>query len=214
MDFAEDHPGSNVMGTDLSLIQPSNFPSNCTFVREDAEEVWVFDKLFDYIHLRMMFSAFVDPKGMIRKIYDNLKPGGWVEYQDQVIESVPADDSMRERLAKTAGVEAQRLWAKGFAAIPGFSREVLSPKHYKEWLIEAGFVDVVEHVVLCPASPWHTETKQKHLGFVAAQLLNKAMENSPKILAYAGLNEDQSAALVRRCREELEDPGYRVYFPM
>lgn len=39
--FANDNPGSNVIGTDLSLIQPDTHPPNCTFVREDVEDSWI-----------------------------------------------------------------------------------------------------------------------------------------------------------------------------
>lgn len=52
--FAQQHPNSQVVGTDLSLIQTSeNLPPNCSFVREDSEELWVHDHLFDYIHWRL-----------------------------------------------------------------------------------------------------------------------------------------------------------------
>lgn len=77
IDFAKKHPKSNVVGTDLSLIQPTeNIPPNCTFEREDAEEEWVFNKQFDYIHWRLMLTCFNDFPAMIGKIYNNLKPGG------------------------------------------------------------------------------------------------------------------------------------------
>lgn len=47
-----------VIGTDISLIQPThNTPPNCEFVREDAEDMWIFGHLFDYIHWRLMFSC-------------------------------------------------------------------------------------------------------------------------------------------------------------
>lgn len=56
--FARKHPRSNVIGTDLSLIQPDdNNPPNLTFEREDSEEAWIFDFSFDYIHWRMSKAA-------------------------------------------------------------------------------------------------------------------------------------------------------------
>lgn len=53
-DYAEGHPTATVIGTDLSLIQPAYSPLNCHFVREDAEEEWMHNLPFNYIHLRMM----------------------------------------------------------------------------------------------------------------------------------------------------------------
>ena len=40
-EFAELNPESNVIGTDLSQIQPTHAaPPNCSFVREDVEDNW------------------------------------------------------------------------------------------------------------------------------------------------------------------------------
>lgn len=54
LQFAEQHPNSQVLGTDMSLIQPDLGLPNCSFVREDTEDEWTHDTVFDYIHLRTM----------------------------------------------------------------------------------------------------------------------------------------------------------------
>lgn len=60
--FAQRHPNSRVLGTDISIIQPSeNNPPNVTFVREDSEDPWIFDHLFDYIHWRMSKKPELQP---------------------------------------------------------------------------------------------------------------------------------------------------------
>lgn len=52
--FARLHPTTNVIGMDLSLIQPTeNLPTNLHFIREDAEEMWVHDHPFNFIHWRL-----------------------------------------------------------------------------------------------------------------------------------------------------------------
>ena len=82
IDFAERYPKSNVVGTDLSLIQPTHAaPSNCSFIREDVEDNWTQDRLFDFVHLRLMVTCFNDHDAVMKKIYDHLVPGGYVEYQ-------------------------------------------------------------------------------------------------------------------------------------
>lgn len=60
-DFARKHPTSNVIGTDVSVIQrTTNNPGNLFVVREDSEgNEWTFGHLFDYIHWRM--SECLDP---------------------------------------------------------------------------------------------------------------------------------------------------------
>jgi hypothetical protein len=54
VEFAEAHPSCQVIGTDLSPIQPTMVPENCSFMVDNFEEPWVFDEPFDYIHSRML----------------------------------------------------------------------------------------------------------------------------------------------------------------
>ena len=56
-------------------------------MREDAEkDDWVFTHKFDYIHLRATFTCFDDPRVVMRKAFDYLNPGGWIEYWEGSIE--------------------------------------------------------------------------------------------------------------------------------
>jgi methyltransferase family protein len=54
IEFADAHPSAIVLGTDLSPIQPTLCPPNCTFIVENVENDWVFTEPFDYIHSRML----------------------------------------------------------------------------------------------------------------------------------------------------------------
>jgi SAM-dependent methyltransferase len=60
IEFADAHPEVQVIGTDLSPIQPTYAPQNCSFVVENVEDEWVFREPFDYIHGRMlMLGEFI-----------------------------------------------------------------------------------------------------------------------------------------------------------
>jgi ubiquinone/menaquinone biosynthesis C-methylase UbiE len=54
IEFADLHPSAEVIGTDLSPIQPNLTPLNCQFIVDNAEHDWVYDKQLDYIHSRML----------------------------------------------------------------------------------------------------------------------------------------------------------------
>jgi Methyltransferase domain len=54
MEFADAHPSAEVLGTDLSPIQSTLAPPNCTFIVENVEHDWEFSEPFDYIHSRML----------------------------------------------------------------------------------------------------------------------------------------------------------------
>lgn len=91
IEFADRNPGAVVVGTDLSCIQPWGVHPRVHWVQEDAEDDWAgfegenvggLELPFDYIHLRMMVTCFKDHRDVIAKVYDHLRPGGWVEYQE------------------------------------------------------------------------------------------------------------------------------------
>ncbi|KAK8010283.1 S-adenosyl-L-methionine-dependent methyltransferase [Apiospora arundinis] len=83
---APENPAACVIGTDLSMIQPTPKDvdvHNCEFIRDDAEEEWVFPNFtFDYVHIRAVALAFQNPRAVLGNARKNLSPGGWVEYQD------------------------------------------------------------------------------------------------------------------------------------
>lgn len=96
---AQEHPGSHVIGTDLSKIQPAlPMVQNCEFVKDDAEEEWLYrtpgtgaKMLFDYVHLRMVFTCFPDNQVVMRHAFENMRPGGWIEYCDLYIDPLSRD---------------------------------------------------------------------------------------------------------------------------
>lgn len=60
MEFAEENPSSNVLGIDLSPIQPAAVPPNCSFRVDNAEAPWLPDEQYDFIHSRAMIAGFKD----------------------------------------------------------------------------------------------------------------------------------------------------------
>lgn len=133
---AERYPDSTIIGTDLSAIQPDRGLSNCTFQKDDAEAEWVFRAdgkpdgiLFDYVHLRLVMSCFDDTQLVMRHAFNNMNPGGWIEFQDMIIES-----SHRRNLNSPLA----RWWddcARGARAI---GRDNEKPLQYTTWLKEVG----------------------------------------------------------------------------
>jgi len=79
-DFADDFPGAEVIGTDISPIQPAWTAPNCRFEMEDAEQEWTFSpNSFDYIHMRTLGGSIQDWAKLFQQSYDTLRPGGWIE---------------------------------------------------------------------------------------------------------------------------------------
>ena len=60
INFADEHSEAEVLGIDLSPIQPEFIPPNVIFEVDDAECPWTFSHKFDYIHSRGMEGTFTD----------------------------------------------------------------------------------------------------------------------------------------------------------
>lgn len=144
--FAKLHPESTVVGTDLSLIQPTdNVPPNVSFVKEDSErDEWVFPEPFDFVYLRFVLSCFDDHRVVMRKAFESLNPGGWIELLDPTFELLCTDGT-------TEGTGIKRWSDLILQSGPVVGRDFLVAKNYKQWLLDLGFVDVVEEVLPVPS---------------------------------------------------------------
>jgi SAM-dependent methyltransferase len=79
--MADAFPSAEVIGTDISPIQPSWVPPNAQFQIEDAQLDWTFEpESFDFIHVRYMHGAIGDWGKLYRQMFQFLKPGGWFQH--------------------------------------------------------------------------------------------------------------------------------------
>lgn len=159
IEFANEHPASDVLGTDLSPIQPEYVPPNCHFEVDDSEDVWVFNDKFDYIHSRYMVAAFSDWPKIFRSCYENLNPGGWAEFQEYYVEFQCIDDSL-------AGTSIERWNKLILEAVEKTGRNGRAAAKFRRQLADAGFVDVVERKFALPGNAWAKGENEKMLGLM------------------------------------------------
>ncbi|KAK7923790.1 hypothetical protein PG985_007861 [Apiospora marii] len=208
LEYAREHPNCQVIGTDLSAIQPDPDVPNCTFIKEDSEDLWVFGGIrFDYIHLRFVVTCFNDHHGVLSQAFDHLKPGGWIEYQD----TAPVLMSPHPGWQDSAFKEWSDLFIDG-ARLMG--RDLHVPNHYKDWLTEARFVDVTETKFMIPYGPWHRDEKFKNAGsFFLDSAMNGLRGTGWKFLGATGLSGDEIERLVDKAKSEVLDPKFRWRAP-
>ncbi|KZL79781.1 methyltransferase domain-containing protein [Colletotrichum incanum] len=94
IEFADRNPESEVLGTDLSPIQPEYVPASCSFEIDDAEDKWAFGQKLHYIHGRYMCTSIFDLPKSVGQVFDHLFPDGWVELQETVIDFKAVDASL------------------------------------------------------------------------------------------------------------------------
>lgn len=59
-----------VIGTDLSPIQPSMIPQNLRFFVDDMEDEWVDDQPYDFIHTRYLAGSIKDFGRLLKQCYE------------------------------------------------------------------------------------------------------------------------------------------------
>ncbi|KAH8651185.1 S-adenosyl-L-methionine-dependent methyltransferase [Xylariales sp. PMI_506] len=222
-EFAENNPSSFVVGTDLSAIQPIPRVSNCTFTKSDIEDEWMFRKptatdgssersaemtkiSFDYVHLRMMFTCFDDQRVVMSHAYNNLKPGGWIEYQEATLRISQANPEYK-------GDALQRMGTRCIEGASVIGRDIDCLDLYKEWLKQVGFVDVTERRFLWPMGGWPKHPQLKLLGGYARQNMFEGVRGaSYKMLRLAGMPEAEVEFLVKQIQSELMDEDNHPYY--
>lgn len=135
-------------------MQPNNVPPNLRFIIDDVEEDWGYEpNPFDYVHARYLSGCLKDWPRLLKQAYDNLKPGGWAEFQEWDIRYYSQDDTVKLDSALTRlSVEGQkRRDAAGYVSNPGPSIE--------KWMKDAGFVNVQVIKLPVPMGSWAKDPK-------------------------------------------------------
>jgi SAM-dependent methyltransferase len=143
VDFADAHPSAEVLGIDLSPIQTSWVPPNCKFYVDDAESEWPYraDEAFDFIHGRGLGGSIGNWGRLYGQIYEHLRPGGWYEAQEFEGWIFSDDDTMAR------GGTATRQWLELLdEATVKFGKQLNVAGRQKQWMIDAGFVDVQDDI--------------------------------------------------------------------
>ncbi|KAF4334953.1 mrna 3 end-processing yth1 [Fusarium beomiforme] len=224
MDYADDHPGAEVgsqlahcsllivqvIGVDLSPIQPSFVPPNVRFIIDDIEEEWQYSTRFDYIHSRMMNSSIADWASYAAKIYDNLEPGGYVELQEIDVFTRSDDNTLTPQ---------HNLWQWAqliYDASVKLGRPYFDPSNLKDVLTKAGFEDVTEAKFKWPTNRWPKDKKHKELGVWNNENGNfflEAVAIAPLTRAL-GWSKEEVTVFIAQARKELNDPRIHAYWPI
>ncbi|KAI5806111.1 S-adenosyl-L-methionine-dependent methyltransferase [Geopyxis carbonaria] len=165
LDMAETHPQAEVIGTDLSPIQPAWVFPNCKFEVDDMEMVWTYPEAsFDFVHARDMAQSIKDWPKLVSEAFHALRPGGWIELAENQSD-IQADD---KSVTPTSGI---RVFMDRFHdAMDILKMTLVEGRHLEQYLKEAGFVDVKVHTIKRPWGIWPKEKSMKQIGQITALL--------------------------------------------
>ncbi|KAF4810797.1 putative methyltransferase tdiE [Colletotrichum siamense] len=152
---------AEVIGNDLSAIQPIWVPPNVKFEIDDVESSWVGHQKYDYIMCRYMAAAIRDWPKLIRNIYDHLNPGGWAEFQDMDIELYSEDGTLTDS-------HATKQWSRTFVTtLASMGLEPAPGPQLEGWVwSHGGFTNVSHRKYRVPVGPWPRQTFFKNLGML------------------------------------------------
>ncbi|KAL1966607.1 hypothetical protein VTN77DRAFT_4018 [Rasamsonia byssochlamydoides] len=157
IDFGDRFPSAEVIGNDLSPIQPTLIPPNVRFIIEDFEDEWVYKSTFDFIHARFLACAVKDYKGLVKQCYSHTAPGGWVEFQDWNPNPYSEDKTIEGTSIEQYYKEVLEGFRKaGYVVNPGSNLE--------KWFREAGFKDIHVHRYRVPIGTWPKDNHYKKVG--------------------------------------------------
>ncbi|KAI1631936.1 methyltransferase domain-containing protein [Biscogniauxia mediterranea] len=205
IEFANLHPDVQVLGTDLSPIQPEWVPANCSFLIDDATHDWAFHQRFDYVHSRALTMGIADWDRFVDQAYQFLQPGGFLELQEFHIPLESPDGSVK------AG-SALWTWGEKLRVMCGrLGIDTMAAQGHGERLRRRGFQQVDERHLLCPLGPWAKGQRQKRIGWMARKDLYEGIDGiSKRLLLMMGDTEAEVDAFLERCKAELLDPSIHI----
>lgn len=153
-DFADEFPNAEVIGTDITPIQPSWVPANVKFELDDCNGEWTWsDNSFDFIHLRMMFGIIEDWYALFRQAYRTCNPGGYTESFIKCGTFFSDNGSVKD---DSAMAQWHRVWNAAGKKM-GRTFEVYDHDLQQKGMEAAGFVDIQVKEYYIPVGVWHQD---------------------------------------------------------
>ncbi|PCD46662.1 hypothetical protein AU210_002063 [Fusarium oxysporum f. sp. radicis-cucumerinum] len=208
IDFADQYPNAQVIGTDLSPIQPDWVPPNVRFELEDATSNWTWSNdSIDFVHMRYLIGAITDWGALFKEAFRCCKPGAFVE-------SVEVNPTFLSDDETASDVMAVQTWNKLFReASKAFGRSFCEIEGDVELLAAAGFVDLQVTDFKVPVGGWAKDSKLRQVG----QFLRATIENDLEgytLMAwqqFLGWPRDEYELFLMDMRKALRDKKVHSY---
>ncbi|KAL2675688.1 hypothetical protein Neosp_011878 [[Neocosmospora] mangrovei] len=215
IDMADAYPETEIIGTDISAIQPNWVPPNCAFHIEDAQLEWTFrPESFDFIHIRALYGSISDWGELYRQAYAALSPGGWIENMEINIhmhsdlpEIRDDPDHIFKRWAKVFWEATDKMNRTLRIAMDGTQRKLIT---------EAGFEKVVEKEYQVPCGAWSSDPRMKQIGAYNLAFMDESLEGFALFMLreIMGWEYDEVQIFVMEMRRAIRNTKIRPYYLM
>lgn len=183
----------------------SSLPENCRFEIDDAEDEWTFSEPFSFIHGRALMSCFDDPSKVVKQAFENLEPGGSIEFQDALFPMYWIGEPPKH----SALYRWNELLMEGVKRIGrSWSNVVNYPRYFKE----AGFEDITEKRFYWPTSPWAKGKYFKTVAMYFQEDMISGMEGiSMKVLQATGMTPAEIKEFCEEVKRDFRDTNLHAY---
>ncbi|KAK8112261.1 uncharacterized protein PG998_008718 [Apiospora kogelbergensis] len=192
-----------------SVLPRGQRPPNCRFEVDDLEDEWIWSYKFDYVHARHMVGSISDFARVFRTIYENLNPGGWVEFQDYYVKLDSFDGTLD-------GTALQRWNHMINQALGPTGRSGLNSAHYERWMREAGFEDVTQEKFAVPGNPWTRDKTHKQLGVLQRTNILEGLHGISISLftKFLGMSTEEVEVFLADVRRDINDTRIHFHYPV
>ncbi|WPJ65655.1 hypothetical protein SMAC4_09555 [Sordaria macrospora] len=212
IDFADKYPDCSVIGTDISLIQPTWVPPNLRFEVDDYNKEWTYKaNFFDFVHIRWLTGTVKDWHTLYKEAYRCCKPGGWIEHID-ASGTVLSDDGTVEK--DMAMGQWGKIWQEAGRRL-GTPLDVFDQNIQEEGLKEAGFVNISKKTYPVPLSPWPKDKKLRDVGLYFYAVLNQDLEGATQFIFgnVLGWTKEEISTYCSHLKAEIKNLKIHGYFP-
>lgn len=215
IDMADEFPEADVVGFDISPIQPSWVPPNCRFFIDDAQQKWTFgEAAFDFVHIRALYGSISDWTEMYRQAFRALRPGGYLENMEFTISLLSDEPSV-----VNDPNHIFKQWSEVFfqaADRLGKTIKIGMDGRMRCHMEEAGFVDIVVKEYRLPCGSWPKDPRQKEMGRFNLLFMEQSLEGFALFLLreIMGWELAEVHVFLARMRAAIKDPKIKPYYMM
>lgn len=211
--MADEYPSAEIIGTDISPVQPSWTPPNCSFQIDDAQLDWTFKKdHFDFVHIRNLYGGIKDWPRLYRQAFDHLKPGGWFENVEIDIEPRSENPAVTNDQAHVF-----KKWCKLFYEAgdkQGRTFQIACDGRMEKYMRETGFQGIVHKQWKIPIGAWPQDPHLKRIGQYSGLFVDQSLDGFAvfPIGEILGWSQDEVTVLVAQMRKAITDLRSLPYF--